>query len=283
MNNLGKIQNEEKMLMLQYSARCNFNRAEIMYGLSWFLPIVSIVLANTPTIKSGLGNGLIIISTVITVVVISLKKFVNKFTMIAAGTRQLFDYELFSFGKPTTFAGIKEKDILTKASEEKQRNKKKYQYQIGHTGVDKEKGVKDWYRINPSWDDKTAIHKCQQQNPVFDKKLSWVVSAAFYAILFFGTIIVIVLNQNTTVYNLILNGCSIVPLLTKVVETLWDIHKLNQIIDIEDERLSSLDLSLIRAQEKIDERRRFAFVIPNFLYKIMSDKLHNTVNDIFME
>ena len=91
MNNLGKRQNEEKMLMLQYSARCNFNRAEVMYNLSWLLPILNIVLANIPTIKSHLGNGLVIISAVITVSVIVLKTFVNKFTMIAAGTRQLFD------------------------------------------------------------------------------------------------------------------------------------------------------------------------------------------------
>ncbi len=280
MNNLGKKQNEDKMLMLQYSARCNYNRAEIMYDLSWLLPIVSIVLSNIPNIKSGLNNGIIIISSVITVAVIALKIFVNKFTMIAAGTRQLFDYELYCFEKPTTFAGFKEKDIITKASEEKQRNKKKYQNQIGHTGRDKKKGVKDWYTINPSWDDKTAIHKCQEQNTVFDKKLSWVVSTAFYAMLFFALLIVIVFNLNTTVNNLILSGCSIVPLLTKIVETLRSIHKLNQIIDIEDERLSSSDFSLIRAQEKIDERRRFAFVIPNFLYNIMSDNLHNTSDDI---
>lgn len=283
MNDLGKRQNEEKMLMLQYSARCNFNRAEVMYDLSWILPILNIVLANIPTIKSHLGNGLVIISAVITVAVIVLKTFVNKFTMIAAGTRQLFDYELFSFEKPSTFAGINANDISAKASEERQRNNKKYQNQIGHTGRDKEHGVKDWYRIDPSWDEKTAIHKCQQQNPVFDKKLSLIISAVFYAILALCIIIVIVLNLNTTVHDLILSGCSIIPLLTKIVETLWNIQKLNQIIGIEDERLSSLDSSLIRAQEKIDERRRFAFIIPNFSYKIMCDKLHNTVDDVFMK
>lgn len=283
MNNLGKRQNKEKMLMLQYSARCNFNRAEVMYNLSWLLPILNIVLANIPTIKSHLGNGLVIISAVITVSVIVLKTFVNKFTMIAAGTRQLFDYELFSFEKPSIFAGINENDISAKASEERQRNNKKYQNQIGYTGRDKEHGVKDWYRIDPSWDEKTAIHKCQQQNPVFDKKLSLIISAAFYAILALCIIIVIVLNLNTTVHDLILSGCSIIPLLTKIVETLCNIHNLNQIIGIEDERLSSPDSSLIRAQEKIDERRRFAFIMPNFLYKIMCDKLHNTVDDVFMK
>lgn len=283
MNNLDKRQNEEKMLMLQYSARCNFNRAEVMYDLSWLLPILNIVLANIPTIKSHLGNGLVIISTIITVAVIVLKTFVNKFTMIAAGTRQLFDYELFNFGKPSAFAGINENDISAKASEERQRNNKKYQNQIRYTGRDKEHGVKDWYRIDPSWDEKTAIYKCQQQNPVFDKKLSLIIIAAFYAILALCIIIVIVLNLNTTVHDLILSGCSIIPLLTKIVETLCNIHKLNQIIGIEDERLSSLDSNLIRAQEKIDERRRFAFIIPNFLYEIMSDKLHNTVDDVFMK
>lgn len=279
MNNFGRKQNEEKMLMLQYSARCNYNRAEVINFLLWILPIINTVVLNIPIIKSNLGIYVGVISASITIAVCAFKKYVNSFTMTAAGMRQLFDYDLYGFKKPSTFAGQSENDLLVKASEDKQKNYKNYQTQIKHTGQDKEHGVKDWYLVDPTWDENTAIHKCQQQNPIFDKRLLSITKRIIFILLFFAIIIGVVLSLANTVGRFIINCCSFAPILTKIFDTLSDIAKLNKILCIEDERLSNLNSSPISIQKKIDERRRFPFVIPNFLYKILCNKLHNTVDD----
>lgn len=281
MNTLGKKQNEEKMLMIQFFAKRKFNFAEITNEVSWVFVAINVALALIPTAKQCLAEYFVAIAAMATILSAVMQRLTNRFTKIAAAARQLFDYELFGFAKPPRYGEYTEEKIKLYASKEKHRNNKRYITQISHSGIDKEHGVKDWYIIDDLWDNDKAVFECQKQNKLFDRGLTFWVEWSLIITISIPIAIAVVLNWNSSLGAVIKGFLSVISVVIKLFGTIHKTVELHKIMGLAEERFNNPNYSADSRQEVIDRRRQLSFIVPNFLHRILSKRIHENINDLY--
>ena len=279
MNTIYKKQNEKYMLMLQYSAKRHYNRAEWYAKCSWFICIAGL-LVKIPCIASYLGVWAVVIP--MTMAIFSLRFVAEKTKecmQIGAATRQLIDYKLFGFSCPIYFNNYTEEQLKEYAATEKNTHSQDYIRQINHCGTDKEHGVKDWYTIDENVQQEQAVRECQRQNKLFDNMLTK--SLIIFVILLFvvAAIVFVILYGNDTVNDAILSLSFITPLITKASGTIRSYLELWRFNVKWKDTFCKTNISCEERQACIDERRRIVFIVPHRLHSFWSRKLHSIVDD----
>lgn len=269
------------MLMIQFFAKRKFNFAEITNEVSWVFVAINVALALIPTTKQCLGEYIVAIAAMATILSTVTQHLATRSTKIAAAARQLFDYELFGLDKPLRYGEYTEEDIVFFASKEKRRNKKKYMAQTSNNGTDKEHGVKDWYIIDDLWDNDKAVFECQKQNKLFDRELTFWVEWGLIITVSIPIAIAVVLNWNSSLGAVIKGLLSVISVVIKLFGTIHKTVELHKIMGLAEERFNNANYSFESRQEVIDRRRKLSFIVPNFLHRILSKRIHENIRDLY--
>lgn len=278
MNSIGKRQNDEKYLLLQYSARFYYNRAEILNYLVWITCIGNTIISILPL--SGLKDIKIPIIFGLSVLSIYMQFLLKKYVEIASSMRKYIDYHLFKFENLSMYNNYNEDKLIEIAINVKKKNPAKASIQFRNTGTDKPCGVRDWYTgINPNDDKYTAILNCQKINAFFNRELTdlYIKTIKLICVIVFITLIVVF--SKDSIIDLICFLMSIPTLIIKIICECAIISHYKKIsIAIEallEASMQKIDNKyLIEIQNRIDQRRSIPFLVPNLLHKINTKKLH---------
>lgn len=265
MNTIYKKQNEEYMLMLQYSAKRHYNRAEWYAKCSWFICLASL-LVKIPCIASYLEVWAVVIPMATSILILPLlAEKTNKCTQIGAATKQLIDYKLFGFSQPVYFNNYTEEELKGCAAIEKNNHIKDYNKQITYCGTDKKYGVKDWYTVDEKMQQEQAVRECQRQNRMFDNMLTKSLTIIVILLFVVAAIVFVILYGNHTVNDAILSLSFITPLITKASGTIRSYLELWRFNVKWKDTFYKPNISCEERQACIDERRRIVFIVPHII------------------
>ena len=267
------------MLSLQYCARHYYNFAEYLNYISWLICILTTVVFTLPPVTEMLGSYKVIWIVIINLLAIVIDVFYGKLIQIGAACKMLFDYKLFNFSEVSNYQGLTLEKIYQQVAKTIMRYKKSYESQINNRGIDKIKGVKDWYyNISKDLSHEEAVRECQKQNLNFDIQL--IKRTVFLYVFLFVIIIIllIIFDVNTPLITILINISAGFALIKKMISVFWKLGKLilhNQIIE-DVSQYKNVDLIMI--QKMIDNRRIVCVSIPNFMHKINLLRIHREID-----
>ena len=264
---IGKKQNEEEMLQLQYYARILYNRANRMFVL------------KTIVLITGVLTVVLDFNIVVTAIIAILYKTLNvvevKCIENAASARALFDAKLFDFDISRNCDEIKEKayKICVKKRED-------FEIQKNNTGMDVPPGVKDWYTMNDGSTKREIIFKCQIENTKWDEKITRINTIILQIIVIVMFIGYVFLKRNTTVLEFFMNLFIGYELIEQVLVTGLEYKRYNcnlikrkqEIERMQQGKIKKKDIE--RLQELINERRELRLVPFNGIHKYVSAEMH---------
>lgn len=174
MLNIFEEQNSEENLMLNYSQRVHYNRAEKLNFINWIVVFLNIILTFFNPKNPQLTNMQTISIFFLSIAELSLVYLVDKNVSIGASTKELLDRNLYSFPIDSKIGSYSENELynIAIALSKNPKNKEDYQTQITHTGNDTPPGVKDWYTYKPTQNYNSCILNCQQENIYWSNYLS---------------------------------------------------------------------------------------------------------------
>lgn len=290
MKNIFNKQNTDELLILQFSQRKHYERAEKLQYVLWVLMVINIIVSNTNVVRYSLGfDASILLSSVITILYIFFKEWINKNVQIGAYTKELIDCKLFEFKIVNRFKKYTEKELYELAIYKKNKNKKEYYIQVGNTGIDVPRGVKNWYSNYTHMNKSRAILECQKENLWWDRKLSGIYVNICCGLIVFIMIISIYINRNNTLWNVI---CSqIIPIIPIIIELVDQVKKFmqlktstnncNSICNNIERNISVIEMrDLEELQGYILERRLNNLLIPKAIHSILSKNLHSVKVDL---
>lgn len=278
-NKIPEKQNDINMLAIQYCARHCYNFAEYLNYASWVICIITVIILSLPAVSSFLGEWKIIIALFFNILAIVVDCLYKRFIKTGATLKMLFDYKLFGFDEKDKYNGLSIPEIKHIVAKIINRYPKSFKKQSENNGESKIKGVKDWYYNIPSALplDK-AVRKCQEQNKLFDICLTKNTLILYVILLIVVFIWFIVVNANMSVAGIFINLCSAFALIKKIVSEFYSIGKLSVTNDFTFQLITNKSIDSMVIQSIIDERRLVNVTIPNFLHKLMSNKLHATIS-----
>ena len=124
-----------------------------------------------------------------------------------------------------------------------------------------------------------AIRKCQDQNMFFDNNLIKKTLFLYVILLVLVFVWFIIMNANTPVFTIVINLCSIFALIKKIVSEFYSIGKLSVANNLTSQLVNNEKIDCMVIQSIIDQRRLVNVTVPNFLHKIMSNKLHTILKN----
>ena len=263
------------MLAIQYCARHYYNFAEYLNYTSWAICIVTTIILSLPTVSSFLGEKKIIVALIFNIFALVVDYLYKRFIKTGAKFKMLFDYKLFGFTDKDGYNGLSLPEIKRTIAKIINRYPKSYKKQVENNGESKIKGVKDWYyNISSDLPIDKAIRKCQEQNMFFDKRLIKKTLFLYGVLLVFVFVWFIMINANTSVFKLVINVCSMFVLIKKIVSEFYYIGKLSVTNNLTAQLVDDERVDCMVTQSIIDQRRLVNVTLPNFVHKIMSNKLH---------
>lgn len=263
------------MLKIQYCARHYYNFAEYLNYISWVICIFATIIFNLPVVSLFFGEYKLIVAISINIIALTVDYFYKQFIKIGATLKMLFDYKLFGFTDKDSYNGLSLSEIKHTIATIINRYPKSYKKQVENNGKSKIKGVKDWYYNIPSdLNIDKAIRKCQSQNMFFDKRLIKKTLFLYGILLVFVFVWFIIINANTSVFKLVINVCSMFALIKRIVSEFYYIGKLSVTNNLTAQLVDDERVDCMVTQSIIDQRRLVNVTLPNFLHKIMSNKLH---------
>lgn len=284
MNDIYTKQNEEYILMLQYSQRKHYDMAENIQYCIWSFMILNIIINNNVIIGNLLGSNIVkVIGSVLTVLYILLKLEINKNIEIGAYTKEFIDCTLFDFDIKKNLKKFTKEQLSEFAVCKKKKNSSDYLCQINNTGKDEPRGVKNWYENREQMDMKNAVYGCQKENIWWDQRLSKIYMYIFIVISVLVIVSILFINRNESVKSLIF--AVLIPSVQILIESITQVVNFIKLmiyrakVDIMCKSIEK-DLNNIRIddlqelQELILQRRTYKFIIPNKLHSILSRKFH---------
>ncbi len=282
MNMISEKQNEEQMLALQYAAKQFYNRAEKYDLVEWIICFLSVGLTIIQTVFDTESFVGYLVAGLLALGILTVQLFVKRFTNKAAALKQLFDYQLFGFDLPDSFGEYSEEKLYQFAKREKNRNPQKYHQQISATGTSIKRGVKDWYEIDKETPSETAIRKCQCQNFNFDSELADVVKIITLVVFVCAILLFTFFYFDRTVSELLKGLITLAPIIEKSFSVVKSsVEMRDYIVECKSKNILSEKMTVKERQMLIDKRRRIIYIVPDFLHKILSKKLHDEIEDNF--
>ena len=241
--------------------------------------IVGILLAKLLE-NSHINEILIaIINFIFAVTFFIINRLSDRGCELAATIQEYIDRRLFNFKiEKNMIDKFNIKEIEQKIYETVRRYSKEHKIQIEKTGEDPEHGVKDWYsNISSNLEMKEAISKCQKQNTWWDVeqdkiynvfKIIFAILLGLIIVIFFKNmwqiIVITILSILLELYTL----CSkykVYKNISQEIKTLEDVFEKSEIKDME---------ILKEIQNKIFERRKTGYKVPDFIHNFKSSELH---------
>ncbi|EKO1912023.1 hypothetical protein PZQ55_001055 [Clostridium botulinum] len=287
MNDIYVRQNQDEILILQYSQRKHYEFAEKLQYFLWISMVINICIVNNENLKVLLGRNIITSIGVIYTIIYTIIKFaINNYIKIGAFTKELIDCKLYKFDvtKRLINSNYTIDKLKEKAVSKKNKYKDDYMVQIQNTGKDKPPGLRNWYEDRKYKDINRAIYECQCENLWWDEKLSTTYMVIFVSI---GAVIIgslLLANKDTTILVLIFG--IIIPGIQIIIELLTQLYFFNEIVkkyrtkvgmlrkEIEKDMAAIKMERLLELQDIILERRLYKFLIPTMLHRILSKKYH---------
>ena len=278
-NKISEKQNEKNMLAIQYCARHCYNFAEYLNYASWLICIITVIILSLPAVSSFLGEWKVLLALIFNILAIIVDYLHKRFIKTGATLKMLFDYKLFGFNEKDKYNGLSLPEIKHIIANIINRYPKSFKKQSENNGESKIKGVKDWYYNIPSAlpIDK-AVRICQEQNMSFDICLTKNTLLLYVILLIVVFVWFIVVNANMSVVEIFINLCSVFALIKKIASEFYSIGKLSVTNNFTFQLIKNKSIDSMVIQSIIDERRLVNVTIPNFLHKLMSNKLHDTIS-----
>lgn len=277
MNNISELQNSKEILKALFAQRYLYSRAK-KYELAIFILIILNCLIANLCIAYIEEKYVLICAMFILIVSVILEKIKEKDFEKAAEIQEYIDRKIYGFD-------IKKHRIDKYSIDELEhiikflnlRHKKRAELQQNFSGDSKEHGVRDWYvGINRNMTKKVAIYKCQIQNTGWDKSnndtykkikilfavailvlIAWAFKVSWYSFL------IAILEPIVSIINFSIKSKDFEDI-SKEIKTLENRINIDN-INVED---------LEYIQDKIFERRKLGYAVPDFIDKIKSKGLH---------
>ena len=284
MLNIFEEQNSEKNLMLNYSQRVHYNRAEKLNFINWIVVIFTLILnLFTPTTQN------LIILHSITILILTLLEVyldisVSTSVAIGAATKDLFDRTLFKLPIGSKLGNYSPRELydiaITTCSNHN--NKLDYNTQISNTGNDTPPGLKDWYTNKQSKNDNYCILNCQSENIYWCDKLSkkLLKIIIIIATIFFCITVLFITLVDVPPYLVLIKIIPFIGLAFKSNEVI-NITTYNKAYSECNTLINALTTTevppiemLINLQEHIFTLRSSKHLIPNTLHKVQSETIH---------
>ncbi|OPJ55704.1 S-4TM family putative pore-forming effector [Clostridium oryzae] len=289
MHRIYKEQNSERILRLQFSQRKHYELAEFYNDLSWVLAIILVILSIIGTKFDLLENVRLLINAILAIGVFMVNKIAISNVKIGAATKEYIDSELFHLDRKDKYCDYSMLEIKESALKMKEKYEKEYNIQISNTGKDKPAGLKDWYTYKTDGKDVHVILKCQEENiwwnGVLNKKFLW--GIGLFSLVILSLIIEIIMVNKISLVAIINIILLCVSLFCKTIEDLvqaikyytYYIKAKSKIEAFETNmNLRMKDLMLL--QNDINKMRSIKFLVPNFIHKIYSKKLHLMLEEV---
>lgn len=274
MNQIAFRQNEDDILSALCAQKFLYSKSKLIkfiyYVLMFIVISIGLIFKENETLKLIIAIAIFLLELIKSNLIIVLVDY-------AAAIQQYIDCKLFEFKI------VKNKidkytvdDIEQKINEINIENKKYADIQKANNGESKIKGVRDWYtNIDKNLELNDAILKCQKQNTYWDKKLVSVYKKIKIIEALFFLIVLHVLFKNNCVAIII----DFIAFFMNIGFTLKQYIKLEvniNIIKVLEDKISNnvRKKDLEEIQERIFERRKCIFTVPDWLYKISSSKIH---------
>ena len=275
MNQISKRQNENDILEALVAQKYLYSLSKFINVICYIISIILIFIGFVTTDKL---NEIVIIGVVLGEVVNALLEiYRNNIIRDAAEIQEYIDYTLFGFKfKNNKISKYTVDEIKRKIIKINVNHKKYSDIQKNNNGESKIKGVKDWYtNIDENLSTNLAISECQKQNTYFDYSLLKIYKYLNYLVVIIWIFISFGLFYKKE-YPIV---WALIPLITKIVLNLRALGKLDEAVFaikiLEDQRNNKGQKELLlEIQEKIFNRRKCTLIIPDWLYKLKSLKLH---------
>lgn len=274
MNKINNLQNSEEILSALFAQRCLYSKAKRIDTIIFMLMIFNCVIANINCVKEMYVFIIVFTIAIINVIFHETKeKSINE----AAEIQEYIDRKMYGFKINESIDNYSIEELKRKIKSINIKYEKKASVQKNATGDSKEHGVKDWYvDIKQNMKKNNAIYKCQTQNTWWDEKNSQTYVKINF-VLFLAIFIVFVWALKTESYAFLI--AMLEPFLyifdfyrknQKFADVSKEIKTLEERID--KDNIDIKDLEYI--QEKIFKRRKIGYMVPDFIDKLKSIKLH---------
>ena len=260
-------QNEIEALEIQATARLLSNRADNISIVQWIivllLPILKILLP-----QSIFLNYLMIIWFFGSFI---LDYYIDKYTEIAAELKKNFDY--YVYGWTNNF----QKKLIHLSRIYRAKKETFFKTQTTNSGIDKHKGVKNWYTVvEGNMPQEEAIKLAMKENIYFDKRINNM--AYFYILIILVVLFCVLLSSKLTFYEVCFGlFVTFASFTKKLYTTFVNMKKLNIINSNIENLLHSQEVDLNYLQSEIDRKRSISSTPKNLIYFFKTTKIHNEV------
>ena len=261
-------QNEIKSLEVQTTARLLYNRADTIDMIQWIvvllLPILKIFF-----LQSIFLNYLMIIWFFASFV---LDYYIDKYTDTAAELKKSFDYYVYGWTN-----GFQEK-LLHLSKTYKVRNRKFFKTQTSNSGIDKPKGVKNWYTtVEKNMPQEEAIKSAMKESIYFDKRIN---DRAYLCVLIVvGVLFLVLLTSELTFYEVLFGlFVTFASFTKKLYSTFVNMKNVSTINSNIQNLLCDKDTDLTYLQSEIDKKRSISGTSNKVLYFFQTKKIHDEVS-----
>lgn len=261
-------QNEIKSLEIQATARLLYNRADTIDMVQWII-VLSLPILKIFFLQNIFLNYLMIIWFFASFV---LDYYIDKYTDIAAELKKSFDY--YVYGWTNDF----QENLLHLSKTYKARNRKFFKTQTSNSGIDKPKGVKNWYTIvEKNMPQEGAIKSAMKENIYFDKRINN--GAYFCVVIIVGVLFLVLLTSELTFYEVLFGlFVTFASFTKKLYSTFVNMKKVSIINSNIENLLCSEDIDLIYLQSEIDKKRSISRTSSKIIYFFQTKKIHDEVS-----
>lgn len=281
-------QNEPDILILQFLQRKMYDESKKYWRYGWHVSWIMLVCSLIFQLLNLESTATVIVTiAVLDVLIVLLEYLSNKKMKIGATAKYYIDNTLFEFSNTESKYTIKK--IRELAIECSEKNNTSYEIQIRNTGKDNPPGLKDWYTVSSSDDNNQTIFMCQEENSWWQSKLSnlymkcLLVTIGVLMILSLLILCIFGITMETFVLILLTN----LGIVGKAIRDAMAMYKYNIIqVRIHEniqmiKRMRKIDISQLQLlQENINALREVNFLVPDFLHKMKSIKLHSLYSSI---
>jgi hypothetical protein len=284
-------QNEPDILILQFLQRKTYDESKKYWRYGWYVSWIMLVCSLIfQFLNLESSATVIVIIAVLDVLIVVLEYLSDKKMKIGATAKYYIDNTLFELSNAESKFTIKK--IRELAIECSEKNNTSYEIQIRNTGKDNPPGLKDWYTVSSSDDMNQTIFMCQEENSWWQSKLSnlymkcLVVTIGILIIISLLILCIFGITMETFVLILLTN----LGIIGKAIRDAIAMYKYNIIqVRIHEniemiKRMSTIDISQLQLlQDNINTLREVNFLVPDFLHKKKSTKLHSLYSGINRE
>lgn len=268
-NDIGKKQNEERMLRYQCASRIYYNRAEKLNYLAWICCIITWLAIFLP---ASFAQNVIVISAIF---ILNIMAFIFHGLMAAnvswaSKFRKYFDaYVLGIDIDQFTSSDVQalEENSIKVLKHSAGKSKK----QITNTGRDNYPGVRNWYDVSSNLSMLDAVFECQRQNGWWNKKgmKKRFIYSAIALLIFVALAIILATRTKVKIPVLVLSSSGLIIRLFERLIANWRYYRRSNEIDGALNVLSdSRSYEQVKyLQSLIDDRRAMLVFEVNCIHK----------------